>query len=90
MSSDINPLSTDNPIFPGEVFANTADFDKGMRQLLPRYDEMLDVLVRCIANTNQRILELEGTTLTEIRAKIGNSIPHGYSISHYPLATRFE
>ncbi|HEY9612747.1 hypothetical protein [Allocoleopsis sp.] len=26
-------------IFPGEVFANTADFDSGIRQLLPRYEE---------------------------------------------------
>ena len=74
MSSDINSLSTDNSIFPGEVFANTADFDKGMRQLLPRYDEMLDVLVRCIANTNQRILEL-GCGTGELSLKLLRCYP---------------
>lgn len=75
MSSDINSLSTDNSIFPGEVFANTADFDKGMRQLLPRYDEMLDVLVRCIANTNQQILEL-GCGTGELSLKLLRCYPY--------------
>lgn len=45
-------------LFPGEVFANTADFDTGIRQLLPRYDEMLEVITRCLPSTSRRILEL--------------------------------
>ncbi len=45
-------------LFPGEVFANTADFDTGIRQLLPRYDEMLEVISRCLPSTSRRILEL--------------------------------
>jgi trans-aconitate 2-methyltransferase len=45
-------------IFPGEVFANTTDFDSGIRQLLPRYDEILDTLVRCIPQNTKHILEL--------------------------------
>jgi trans-aconitate 2-methyltransferase len=56
-------------IFPGEVFANTADFDTGIRQLLPRYDEMLEVIVRCIPPTNRRILEL-GCGTGELSLKI--------------------
>lgn len=45
-------------IFPGEVFANTADFDQGIRQLLPNYDEMLDAVARCLSPQSQRILDL--------------------------------
>ena len=45
-------------IFPGEVFANTADFDQGIRQLLPNYDEMLDAVARCVSPQSQRILDL--------------------------------
>ncbi len=45
-------------IFPGEVFASTADFDTGIRQLLPRYDEMLDAIAQCIPSNAQRILDL--------------------------------
>ena len=74
MSSHPHTSSTDNSIFPGEVFANTADFDTGMRQLLPRYDEMLDVLVRCITNTNHRILEL-GCGTGELSLKLLHYYP---------------
>ena len=74
MSSELNSLSRDNSIFPGEVFTNTADFDTGMRQLLPRYDEMLDVLVTCTANANQRILEL-GCGTGELSLKILECYP---------------
>ncbi|WP_019487024.1 MULTISPECIES: class I SAM-dependent methyltransferase [Kamptonema] len=90
MSSDINSLSTDNSIFPGEVFANTADFDKGMRQLLPRYDEMLDVLVRCIANTNQRILEL-GCGTGELSLKLLRCYPYTQiiAVDYSPRMLRF-
>ncbi len=55
-------------IFPGEVFANTADFDDGIRQLLPRYDEMLDAIALCIPPNSQRILDLGcGTGEVSIR-----------------------
>lgn len=40
------PIASNQPlaaltseIFPGEVFAATGDFDSGIRQLLPRYDD---------------------------------------------------
>jgi tRNA (cmo5U34)-methyltransferase len=45
-------------IFPGEVFARTADFDDGIRQLIPKYDEMLDTIVVCLPAKVDRILEL--------------------------------
>lgn len=77
----MNPNSTASPvrneIFPGEVFANTADFDSGIRQLLPKYDEMLDVLTSCIASANHRILEL-GCGTGELTLKI---------LQRYPSAT---
>ncbi|WP_138497264.1 class I SAM-dependent methyltransferase [Nostoc sp. PA-18-2419] len=61
-------------VFPGEVFANTADFDTGIRQLLPRYDEMLEVITRCLPSTTGRILEL-GCGTGELSLKILNSHP---------------
>ncbi|MBW4561390.1 MAG: methyltransferase domain-containing protein [Mojavia pulchra JT2-VF2] len=61
-------------IFPGEVFANTADFDAGIRQLLPRYDEMLEVITRCLPSTSRRILEL-GCGTGEVSLKILNRCP---------------
>jgi|SRR6476469_820665 len=67
-------------MFPGEVFANTADFDTGIRQLLPRYDEMLDVLVRCIPSGAQRILEL-GCGTGELSVKIFKRYPSAQLIS---------
>jgi len=53
-------ISTTEPeaIFPGEVFAQTADFDAGIRALLPRYDEMLEAIAHCLPPTATRILEL--------------------------------
>lgn len=45
-------------IYPGEVFANAADFDRGIRQLLPIYDELLGALVQCIPTQSKQILEL--------------------------------
>ena len=56
-------------IFPGEVFATTADFDRGIRQLLPRYDEMLDAIALCIPPGCQRILDL-GCGSGELSLKI--------------------
>lgn len=55
----MNTTSAQSPeIFPGEVFANTQDFDVNIRQLLPRYDEMLEAISCCIPPNSQRVLEL--------------------------------
>ncbi|MFE1745877.1 class I SAM-dependent methyltransferase [Coleofasciculus sp. H7-2] len=61
-------------MFPGEVFANTADFDTGIRQLLPRYDEMLDAIARCLPSTTKTILEL-GCGTGELSLKILKRCP---------------
>ncbi|MFW6296215.1 MAG: class I SAM-dependent methyltransferase, partial [Halothece sp.] len=65
-----------NSIFPGEVFANTDDFDTGIRQLLPHYDEMLTAIARCLPENSDRILEL-GCGTGELSLKI---------LQHYPNA----
>lgn len=77
MNSNSTVSSARNEIFPGEVFVNTADFDSGIRRLLPKYDEMLDVLVGCIASANNRILEL-GCGTGELSLKV---------LERYPSAT---
>ncbi len=74
MNSD-STVSPAREIFPGEVFVNTADFDSGIRRLLPKYDEMLDVLVGCIASSNQRILEL-GCGTGELSLKVLECYPY--------------
>ena len=74
MNSNSTVSSARNEIFPGEVFVNTADFDSGIRRLLPKYDEMLDVLVGCIASANNRILEL-GCGTGELTLKILERYP---------------
>ena len=74
MNSDSTVSPTNKEIFPGEVFVNTADFDTGIRRLLPKYDEMLDVLADCIANTNHRILEL-GCGTGELSLKVLQRYP---------------
>lgn len=61
-------------LFPGEVFANTSDFDTGIRQLIPRYDEMLDALTRCVPTTSDRILEL-GCGTGELSLKLMHRCP---------------
>ena len=67
-------------VFPGEVFANTAYFDTGIRQLLPRYDEMLEVIARCLPSTSRRILEL-GCGTGELSLKILNRYPNAQVIA---------
>ena len=74
MNSDSTVSPTNNEIFPGEVFVNTADFDTGIRRLLPKYDEMLDVLTACIASANHRILEL-GCGTGELTLKVLQRYP---------------
>lgn len=74
MNSNSTVSSARNEIFPGEVFVNTADFDSGIRRLLPKYDEMLDVLVGCIASANHRILEL-GCGTGELTLKVLECYP---------------
>lgn len=67
-------------VFPGEVFAQTTDFDTGIRQLLPQYDEMLEAIVRCLASTSRRILEL-GCGTGELSIKILNRCPDAQIIA---------
>ncbi|NMG08527.1 class I SAM-dependent methyltransferase [Brasilonema sp. UFV-L1] len=61
-------------LFPGEVFTNTADFDTGIRQLLPRYDEILSVITHCLPHEVHRILEL-GCGTGELSLRILNRCP---------------
>jgi tRNA (cmo5U34)-methyltransferase len=65
---------TITPIFPGEVFADIADFDIGIRRLLPHYDEMLDAICRGIPNTATRLLEL-GCGTGELTLRLLNHCP---------------
>lgn len=67
-------------VFPGEVFAQTTDFDAGMRQLTPGYDEMLEAVARCIPSTSRRILEL-GCGTGELSKKILNHCPDAQIIA---------
>jgi tRNA (cmo5U34)-methyltransferase len=67
-------------LFPGEVFAKTADFDTGIRQLLPRYDEMLAVITHCLPVTTHRILEL-GCGTGELSLKILQRFPDAQVIA---------
>jgi tRNA (cmo5U34)-methyltransferase len=56
-------------IFPGEVFANTANFDRGIRQLLPKYDEMLEAIALGIPTDVKKIIDL-GCGTGELSIKI--------------------
>ncbi|MEA5594619.1 class I SAM-dependent methyltransferase [Rivularia sp. UHCC 0363] len=61
-------------VFPGEVFAQTTDFDAGIRQLLPNYDQMLAAVARCVPANSRRILEL-GCGTGELSHKILDRCP---------------
>lgn len=74
MNSDSTASPVNKEILPGEVFINTADFDIGIRLILPKYDEMLDVLAGCILNANHRILEL-GCGTGELSLKVLQRYP---------------
>jgi trans-aconitate 2-methyltransferase len=67
-------------LFPGEVFANTADFDTGIRHLLPRYDEMLAVITHCLPSSSRYILEL-GCGTGELSLKILKHFPEAQVIA---------
>jgi tRNA (cmo5U34)-methyltransferase len=77
-------------LFPGEVFANTADFDTGIRQLLPRYDEMLAVVTRCLPSASRRILEL-GCGTGELSLRILKHFPDAQvvAIDYSPRMLQF-
>lgn len=62
-------------IFPGEVFAETKEFDTNIRQLLPYYDEMLDAIALCVPSQSSRILEL-GCGTGELTVKVLKQCPH--------------
>lgn len=48
----------DSTTYPGEVFTDTADFDAGIRLLLPHYDAMLEAIANCLPATATQVLEL--------------------------------
>ncbi len=69
--------------YPGEVFAQTAEFDSGMRLLVPRYVEMLAVLQRCpqakltAVDYSPRMLEFAQGKIAE--ADVGERVSHSPS-----------
>lgn len=67
-------------IYPGEVFADTQQFDQGIRQLLPYYDEMLDALTACVPTTASRVLEL-GCGTGELSIKLLNHCPEAHLVA---------
>ncbi len=66
--------------YPGEVFANTADFDTGIRLLLPHYEEMLNAIARCLPTTATHILEL-GCGTGELSLKVLHQCPSAQLIA---------
>lgn len=69
-----------NSYFSSEVFASTADFDTGIRQLIPRYDEMLDTVTRCLPTTTDRILDL-GCGTGELSLKLMKRCPEAQVVA---------
>jgi tRNA (cmo5U34)-methyltransferase len=67
-------------IFPVEVFADNTDFDRGIRQLIPYYDEMLSAIARCIPSQTNHILEL-GCGTGELSLKLLESFPQATIIA---------
>ncbi len=45
-------------IRPGEVFVETADFDEGIRRLLPDYEALLTAIARCVPPTCRQVVDL--------------------------------
>lgn len=74
-------MSSNAPVtFPGEVFADTADFDQGIRLLLPHYDEMLEAITRCLPETAEQILEL-GCGTGELSLKVVGRCPRVHLVA---------
>ncbi|MGQ4647376.1 methyltransferase domain-containing protein [Lyngbya aestuarii] len=67
-------------IYPGEVFATTADFDANIRQLLPRYDEMLEAIALGVSPHAQRILDL-GCGTGELSLKLLKRCPNAQVVA---------
>ncbi|MEN9216374.1 MAG: class I SAM-dependent methyltransferase [Gloeomargarita sp. HHBFW_bins_162] len=61
-------------IRPGEVFAHRGDFDRGIRCLLPHYDDLLTALSLCVPPTAQRVLDL-GCGTGNLSARILHRLP---------------
>lgn len=92
MNSNPAIPSTDTPpqIFPGEVFADTGEFDCCIRQLLPRYDEMLDAIARCIPADAQHILDL-GCGTGELSLRVLKYCPNArvVAVDYSPRMIKF-
>lgn len=67
-------------IFPGEVFAETKEFDTNIRQLLPYYDEMLGAIALCLPPETERILEL-GCGTGELTQKVLQHCPNAQLVA---------
>ena len=67
-------------IFPGEVFAETKEFDQNIRQLLPYYDEMLDAIALCVPPETKTILEL-GCGTGELTIKVLKQCPEAQLVA---------
>lgn len=67
-------------IYPGEVFADNSDFDLGIRQLIPRYDEMLEAITLCIPQESKYLLEL-GCGTGELSLKLLQRCPDAHLIT---------
>lgn len=61
-------------IRPGEVFAQRQDFDRGIRTLLPYYDQLLTALSLCVPPLTQRVLDL-GCGTGNLSARIWQRLP---------------
>ncbi|MFQ3679441.1 MAG: class I SAM-dependent methyltransferase [Pseudanabaenaceae cyanobacterium] len=61
-------------ILPGEVFVETADFDEGIRRLLPDYETLLTAIARCVPPTCRRVVDL-GCGTGELSLRILARLP---------------
>jgi len=61
-------------IRPGEVFAHATDFDRGIRLLLPHYDQLLTALSYCVPPDAERVLDL-GCGTGNLSARILQRLP---------------
>ncbi len=73
-------MSQSATIYPGEVFADPKVFDAGIRQLVPHYDEILDVLSACVSQNAGRILEL-GCGTGELSLKLLKRCPDAHLVA---------